>query len=160
MAQDPDVTPEAPALPDTHEGDGLLWASWVGTAALAITAVPAVVSPTDLVTPYVLVSMTMFFVGIVVFLVAYVRAVGRSRVDSISVAGLFFGSGSAPVRVRWHLMGSFATQVVVGFGAAAVHVYTPTAFGILAPMYGIAVAGMWGARHGVFEPRAAPTGQP
>jgi hypothetical protein len=43
--------------------------------------------------------------------------------------------------------------VVVAFAAAALRPFTSLAFGILVPMWGLALAGVWGARHGTFGPR-------
>jgi hypothetical protein len=31
------------------------------------------------------------------------------------------------------------------------------AFGILVPIFGLGLAGLWGARHGVFEARSVPS---
>jgi hypothetical protein len=40
---------------------------------------------------------------------------------------------------------------------APVEADNPLAFGILTPLYGLGIAGLWGARHGTFAPRR-PTG--
>ncbi|MGI9622760.1 MAG: hypothetical protein ACR2PK_07985, partial [Acidimicrobiales bacterium] len=92
-------------------------------------------------------------IGTVVFLVAFAAAVERSRTEEIAVASLYFLSGSAPGSVRWHLLGSTAIQTAVAFAAAAARPFTGAAFGILVPMYGLAMAGLWAARHGTFPDR-------
>ncbi|MCU0270835.1 MAG: hypothetical protein MUF83_19625 [Acidimicrobiales bacterium] len=149
-------TPEdAPrrAIPDTHAGDGLIRASWIGTAVFSVTALAATAAPEPLVWISVPVALVLFAVGIAAFLWAYVIAIGRSRTDLIGIGNLFFLSGCAPSRVRRHLMASFAVQVAVALLTASLKPFTPLAFGILAPMYGLGLAGLWGARHGTFDPR-------
>jgi hypothetical protein len=49
-------------------------------------------------------------------------------------------------------------QVVVVVAAASIRPFTEVAFGILAPMYGLGLMALWGARHGAFPPR--PPRQP
>ena len=36
---------------------------------------------------------------------------------------------------------------------AAARPFTPLAFGVLAPMFGLGVMGLWGAKFGTFPPR-------
>jgi hypothetical protein len=51
------------------------------------------------------------------------------------------------------LLGSLVVEVVVGLVAATVRIYTPVAFALLVPMYGLGLAGLWGATYGTFPPR-------
>lgn len=131
-------------------------ASWWGTAVFALTAVGA-----DLYTAIEPVAFTvavvLFFAGCAAFVAAYLRAVGRSRVDLIAVSSLFFLTGSAPAPVRRSLMASLAVQVVVALGTAIARPYTSLAAGTLVPVYGIGLCGLWAARHGTFPPRTDPT---
>lgn len=133
-------------------GSSIVRASWYGTAVFSATAVAADVAkglrPVALV-----VAVTLFAAGCVTFLAAFARAVGRSREESISVAGLFFLSGSAPGSVRRSLLGALAVQVLVGLATAAVRPYTTLAAGTLVPMYGLGLCGLWAARHGSFASR-------
>ena len=148
--------PECPAGQPT----GLVTASWIGTGALAVTAIPAAAFQGPLVPISVVVSLVLFGIGIVAFLAAYARAVGRSRTDAIGIGGLFFLAGSAPDSVQRHMMASLALEVVLALAVAFARVYTPMAFAVLAPMYGLGLAGLWGARYGTFGPRTADTGGP
>lgn len=152
-------SPPSPPLADDPP-TGLVTASWVGTVALAVTAIPAAALQGPLVGVSAVVSLVMFLVGTLAFLAAYVRAIGRSRTDAIGIGGLFFLVGSAPARVRRQMMASLAVEVVVGLGVASARVYSAMAFAVLAPMYGLGLAGLWGARHGSFAPRrpAPPDG--
>jgi hypothetical protein len=43
--------------------------------------------------------------------------------------------------------------VVIAFTAAGIRPYSSLAFSILAPMWGLGLSGLWGARYGTFGPR-------
>lgn len=147
-------------------GAGIVRASWAGTTAFVVTAtLAAAVSSLDLVA--LVVALVLFVAGTGAFTAAFVTAVRRSRTEEIVVPSLFFLQGSAPPAVRRLLFASLAVEVVCAFVTAAVRPNTSLAFGILAPMYGLGLAGLWAARHGAFPPRArkpgtrrAPSGRP
>jgi hypothetical protein len=114
------------------------------------------------------VSMTLFAIGAAGGLWAYIAALERSRVDEIGVANLFLLTGrTAPASVK-HLMSVLLTlQVVVAFAGAIIgatglgkNEVNALAFGILVPMFGIGVNGIWAVRHGTFAPRLDRTVQP
>lgn len=135
------------------EGERIVLASWLGTGAFGVTAgIGALLPSADLLA--LLTSLVLFVAGTVAFFVAYAHAVGRSRTDQVGVMAVFFLEGSvAPKRVRRLLLGSFAVQVLVAAVTAAARPNTSLAFGILVPVHGLALAGVWGARHGTFPPR-------
>lgn len=133
-------------------GAGVVKASWAGTAALAAAAGLAVAAK-DARGVMLVVSLVLFAGGSVAFVLALLRAADRSRREELFLAGLFFLSG-APPAVRRHLLGSLAVEVVVALAAAGARPYTSVAFGVLAPMWGEGLAGLWGARYGTFPPRA------
>jgi hypothetical protein len=99
-------------------------------------------------------SLGMFVVGCGLFLRAFAIAVGRSRADVIGVDGLFFLTGAAPKPVRHRFLSLLAVQSLVSIGAAAARPFTAVAFGVLAPMFGLGIQGLWSARHGRFASRA------
>ena len=133
--------------------DRIIAASWIGTALLAITAVGDVASAAFKVPAFV-VAIAMFAMGTGILVAALVVAAGRSRQAEIGMGGLFFLQGGvAPPAVQRHLLGSLAVEVAVAFATAAAKPYTSLAFGILAPVYGLGLAGLWAARHGQFGPR-------
>lgn len=145
-------------LPDgagPEPGAGIVTSSLAGTAAFAVVAAVGVVAPAfEVVTAVV--SGALFVLGCVVFLCAYALAVGRSRTEAIGIGGLYFLAGdSAPASVRRRLMVALAAQVVLALVAAGLRPYTPMAFGILVPVFGLGLAGLWGARHGRFAARTS-----
>lgn len=141
------------------KGENLLRASWTGTALLLLTSLLAVLF--DGLQPVaVVVDLVLFVGGAVVFFWAYAVAVGRSREVDIGIGGLFFLAGdTAPKSVRRQFMASLAVEVVVAVAAAALRPFTAVAFGILVPIWGLALAGLWGARYGTFRPRVVRGGR-
>jgi len=138
------------------EGDGIVNLSWAITGAFAAAAVAAAIAPDTLGVPAAVLDGIFFVVGLVAFLWAYGIAVGRSRTDEIGIGGLYFLMGTAPKRVRLRLLGALGVQVVVAIVTASIPPYTAVAFGILVPMAGLGLTGLWGARYGQFAERGRP----
>ena len=132
--------------------DRIVRASWAGTAVFVVTSVTAVLVE-DARPVAVTVALALFVAGTVAFVVALARGIARSRVEEITLPGLFFLSGTAPADVRRHLLGAAITQTVVAFATAGARPYTSLAFGILVPIYGLGLAGLWGATRGTYAPR-------
>ena len=152
---EPDAEPLQAADPDA--GRGLVLVDAIGTAVFVVTAVVEAILLarwTELVG--VTVALVLFAAGCVAFLLAYARAVQRSRHDEIAVASLFLLAGPAvpgPVKVR--LGGLLAVQVVVALATAIIRSFSPLAFGVLVPVFGVSLNGLWAARYGAFPPRRA-----
>lgn len=163
----PDPEPEPEPAPSTAAPAGtapqpppwpgrlIVQASWAGTLAFAGSAGLATVEASADVLALV-VALVVFAAGTAAFTAAFVIAVRRSRTEEIVVPSLFFLQGSAPAPVRRLLLASLAVEVVAAFVTAAVRPNTSLAFGILAPMYGLGLMGLWAARHGTFPLRPRP----
>lgn len=136
--------------------DPIVRASWYGTVTFAVCATAGVIAPGSLKWLGFAASLALFVAGSVVFVWAFALAVRRSRTDEIAVSSLFFLSGSAPPHIRTQLFGSLVVEIIVAFGTAAARPYTIAAAAILAPVYGLALCGLWAARHGTFPPRQPP----
>ena len=137
------------------QGAGIVKASWAGTAAfVAATAVAVAVEGARPAAAAL--DGLLFAAGIGLFFWAYAVAVARSRSDEIGIGGLFFlaGEHTAPAATKRSLLASLGVQTVVGIAAAFVDP-EPLAAGVLVPLYGLALTGLWGARHGRFGPRRA-----
>lgn len=126
--------------------------SVMGTVLFVVTGVIATID-VDRPQVFVAVSLIEFAVGTIVFVWAFLRAVGRSRTETIGIGGLFFGAGSAPRPVQAVLVGSFVVQTVAAIVFASIRLYTSVAFGVLAPMWSLGLTGLWVAVHGAFPPR-------
>ena len=157
---DEDGRPLRAVVPDEGHGARIIQASWAGTVLYTLAAVADLVAVRSLALPVILISSALFVAGLVAFMAAYVIAIGRSREVLIGMGGLYFLAGTAPARVQRHLLGSFAVQVVVAMVTASIGVAVlpddasnPLAFGFLVPLYGLGLAGLWGARFGTFAPR-------
>jgi hypothetical protein len=108
----------------------------------------------------VAVDLALFAVGCFAFIWSYFSAVQRSRTDEISVAGLFaLTGGVAPRRITLVMNSCLSAQVVVGLIGAIVRSSTDgragstLAFGVLVPIFGLGLNGLWSSRLGVFPPR-------
>jgi hypothetical protein len=151
---DPTHTDAAPGSL-AAEGGTIVNLDWAGTGAFVAAAAAGVAAPDTFGTLLAALSCVLFAAGCVAFLWAYGVAVRRSRTDDVSIGGVFFLSGSAPAVVRRRLLIPLAVQVVAAIAAASVRPYTVVAFGILTPVFGLGMTGLWGARYGEFAERDA-----
>ena len=156
--------------PSTEEADGdgpgpaagsdlicrvAVWA----TGAFVVVSVLAAAWPDTFLPLSVPVDLLLFAAGCAAFLWAYALAIGRSRYETVTMAGLFFLSeGVAPPRVTRLLRGALAVQVVVAVAAASVRPFTALAFSVLVPMLGLGLMALWAARHGRFPPKPPERG--
>ncbi len=107
------------------------------------------------------VSMALFAIGVATTLWAYTRALDRSRVEEVGVANLFLlTGGTAPKAVGRTMSSALIVQVVAAVGGAWIGVVgldqgqlNALAFGVLVPMFGVGMNGVWAARHGSYGPR-------
>lgn len=155
----PPSSPPSGAADDADQGApvgaGLVNVDFAGTGALVVVALAGVLAPDTFGTLTAVVSGVLFAVGVVGFLWGYATGVVRSRDEQVGLGGLFFLSGTAPRIVRFRLRLAFAVQVVVAVAAASIRPYTSVAFAVLAPMLGMGIMAVWGARHGTFAPKEA-----
>ena len=140
----------------------------IGTAVFSASAVLAAIvfdGPTKV--QGVVVDLALFTVGVAAFLWGYWVAVQRSRQNELSVAELYFLLGPAvPRDVKRTMNLCLLVQTVVAVGTAMSRLSTPSptatsgsspgsslAFGVLVPMFGLGLNGLWAAIHGTFAPR-------
>jgi len=115
----------------------------------------------------VAVSLSLFAVGVATFLLGFFAAVQLSREREISVTQLFFLTGSVADRtVKIPMSVCLAVQTAVGIAAAIARPSTDgkagsvLAFGVLVPMLGLGLNGLWASRHGAFDERSMPDDAP
>jgi len=137
------------------------WNSLLTTLFVVTATLSAVVFEQPFRTLAVVVSLMCFSIGVVTFLLGYWSAVQRSRRDVIGVAALFFLLGDvADKRTKRQMDTCFALQCVVALATALARPETDgkpgstLAFGILVPMLGLGLNGLWGSKHGHFDARA------
>ena len=107
-----------------------------------------------------IVDLLLFAIGVATFIWGYFSAVQRSRSDEISVAGLFLLIDGVATKSVMRLMNSaLAIQVVVGLGGAIIRRSTDgvsgstLAFGVLVPLLGLGLNGLWASKYGTFGKR-------
>lgn len=106
-------------------------------------------------------AIVLFAVGVFAFLWSYWSAVQRSRVEEISVTQLYLLLGDAiPAPVRRTMNLTLLVQVVVAVATTLARPNGPDgnpgsslAVGILVPMLGFGLNGLWAAKHGNFDMR-------
>ena len=145
------------------DGDVIMIADVVGTVAFTITAVTAaVVFSTAAQWVGAITAMALFAIGVFVFLWSFWNAVQRSRSEQIGVMQMYLLLGDpTPARVRRIMLAMLAIQVTVALVTAFARSEsddgspgTSLAVGILVPMFGLGLNGLWCAFHGVFPPRS------
>ncbi|MEM9515345.1 MAG: hypothetical protein AAGA42_10865 [Actinomycetota bacterium] len=145
--------------PAQRRGDVIVLANAIGTAAFVITALTAaIVFSTAAQWVGAITAMSLFAIGVFTFLWAFYNAAQRSRVEQLSVMQLFFLVGPpTPPRIRRSMNLLLLIQVVAGLGTALARPNGPDgspgsslAVGILVPMFGLGLNGLWAAFHGDF----------
>lgn len=139
-------------------GSRILRIDAFGTAAFVLTAFGGVARAGFLRNLAAGIALLLFTVGCSIFLWAIWLAIQRSRRNEVGMGGLFFLAGSVapgPIRRPFNLL--LAVQTVVGLATALatfrIRPFTPLAFGVLVPMFGLGLSGLWGARYGSFGVR-------
>ena len=133
----------------------------VATAVFCVVATVAAVSFDDASrVAIVAVALILFAVGVATFLLGFFTAVQRSRESEIAVSQLFFlAGGIAPRAAKLPMNVCLAVQAAVGIAAAIARPSTDgkagsvLAFGVLVPMLGLGLNGLWASRNGQFAVR-------
>ena len=152
----------AETAPERAAGNVIVMADVVGTVAFTITAITAAVvfsTPSQWVGA--ITAMALFAIGVFAFIWSFWNAVQRSRDEQIAVTQVYLLLGSpTPPRVRRIMLSMLLIQTVVGLTTAIARSEaedgspgTSLAVGVLVPMFGIGLNGLWCAFHGVFPPR-------
>jgi hypothetical protein len=125
-----------------------------GTVAFSIAALVAVGAGGVVAVSVAVFDLVLFALGVLAFIRTLLVAADRSRTEELSVAGIWFLAGAPPPIRRW-LLGCLAVQVAVALVTASLRPYTALAFGVLVPLYGLGLCGLWAVRSGSFPPRSA-----
>jgi len=134
----------------------------IATVVFTVSAVTAaVVFEGIAMTIAAIVSLVLFFVGIAAFLWSFWNAVQRSRGEQVAVTQLYLLTGDvAPRRVRTTMWLALGAQCVVGLGTAIARPNAADgspgnslALGVLVPLLGFGLNGLWAAFHGRYRER-------
>lgn len=148
--------------PGPQHGELIVRADVAGTALFVLTSILAtLIFDGAILWIAAITAVGLFGVGVVTFLWAFWNAVQRSRSESIAVTQLYLLLGGvAPARVRRIMLSLLAAQTIVGLATALVRPNasdgTPgssIALGVLVPMFGLGMNGLWAAYHGSYEER-------
>ncbi|MGH9040889.1 MAG: hypothetical protein ACRDZ3_11725 [Acidimicrobiia bacterium] len=128
-------------------GRPLVLASWLGTGVFAVTAVTTLAGAPKY--PAVMVALILFALSLPLSIYALAQGALRTarNAEKVTVTGLFFLSRSAPPAIRRSLLGSLVACLVVTAATAS-----NEPFGVLVPVWPLALCGVWAARHGTFPP--------
>ena len=133
------------------EGRGLLIVDLIGTIALLVVTVLSALTQADAVQLLSLVVAGVLFLGgCLAFGIGFLRAIGRSRTETIDLAGLFYLTGSASTEARRAFLGQWFAQIAIA--VASVVVSRPP-FAVMAPVWGIGMITWWASIHATFAPR-------
>ncbi|HEY0520865.1 MAG TPA: hypothetical protein VGC84_15325 [Ilumatobacteraceae bacterium] len=151
------------ALEERQPGSRVVGVDLAGTAVFVAALAVAVPFRTHRFAQFLIggVSMVLFAVGVVTTLWAYTRALDRSRVEEVGVANLYLLTGDTAPKVVMRTMSlALGVQVVAAIAGAWIGVVgldkgdlNALAFGVLVPMFGVGMNGVWAARHGSYGPR-------
>jgi len=139
------------------------------TAVFVLTALyAALVFDTPAQWTGAITAMMLFTIGVVVFLWGFWNAVQRSRTEELAVTSVFFLSGGcAPTQVQRQMNLMLIVQVVTAFATTFWRSTGPDgnpgsslALGILVPMLGLGLNGLWASMHGTFGARRLPSYRP
>lgn len=162
----------ATSAPEPRPLDSAIVRADVALTALFVTSssLAAVVFEGWVKVQGVAVALGCFAVGVVTFLWGYWDAVQRSRTDEMAVAELYMLMGPAiPKGVKRVMLACLTVQSVAALATALARPTTPAddggsstgstlAFGVLVPLLGLGLNGLWAARHGRFGPRRPSIG--
>ena len=135
------------------EGTFLVRIAWQSTFALLVLAVAGVLAPDTFGLVVAVLSIVMFGSGLLFLLLALLGGLRRSRLEEVTVSGLFLLHEAAPRKIQRLFLWCLVFQLVTGLTAAGLRPYTEIAFAVLAPTVLFGSAALWSAQHGSFAAR-------
>ena len=129
-------------------------ANLVITVKFALFSVLAAVFGDALYAYMTIFSLTLSALGCAIFLRALFHLAGRSRHEEVSVAGAFLLLEEAAIGAKAFFWSMLGIQLASALIAAGTRFYTPLAFGILVPVFGVGMMSLWGAKHARFPAKS------
>ena len=135
------------------KSDYLIKLSGIGTVLfLLIGVVASIQSSFEVV--YVIVSLTMFSVGVVLGMRAFAQSVSKSRYEIITTIDLIKLPKATPQKIKVILYGSLAIEVIGSIVLASMQSSSNFAFGVLASLFALGSLNMWAIINGRFKKRS------
>ena len=104
---------------------------------------------------FVIVSLTMFAIGVLLGLRAFLQSISRSRFEVITTIDLIKLPQNTPSGIKATLYGSLAIEIIGSVILASIQSSTNFAFGILASLFALGNLNMWAIMNGAFKKRPA-----
>jgi len=137
---------------DHAKSDYLIKLSYIGTALFLITGVVASIqSAFEIV--YVIVSLTMFSIGVLLGMRAFAQSVSKSRYELITTIDLIKLPQGTPQKIKVMLYGSLMIEVIGSIVIASMQSSSNFAFGVLASLFALGNLNMWAIINGRFQKR-------
>lgn len=149
-------------------GSVIVQANLIGTTLFVLTSVAAAITYDGTARAVAAaVALGLFFAGIVAFAWSFWNAVQRSRTEQVAVTQLYLLLGEAvPSNVRRPMLAALFVQFAVGLATAIGRANAPDgspgtslALGVLVPLFGFGLNGLWAAFHGEYRERTDPLRQ-
>ena len=116
--------------------------SGIGTTLFLITGVIATIqSAFEII--YVIVSLTMFSIGVLLGMRAFAQSVSKSRYEIITTIDLIKLPKATPQKIKVVLYGSLAIEVIGSIALASMQPSSNFAFGVLASLFALGSLNMW-----------------
>ncbi|NKB40950.1 MAG: hypothetical protein GKR86_07885 [Ilumatobacter sp.] len=153
---------------EARAGEEIVRFDVAATSVFVVSAVAAaVIFDGAAMTIAAVIALLLFFIGIAAFLWAFWNAVQRSRGEQVAVTQLYLLTGGvAPKRVRNTMWLALSVQCVVGLGTAIARPNASNgspgnslALGVLVPILGFGLNGLWAAFHGHYQDRLSDNDQ-
>ncbi len=127
--------------------------SLIGTALFLITGIIATIQ-SAFETVYVIVSLTMFSIGVLLGMRAFAQSISKSRYEIITTVDLIKLPQNTPQKIKLALYGSLAIQAIGSIVLASIQSSTNFAFGVLASLFALGSLNMWAIMNGRFKKRS------
>ncbi len=127
--------------------------SVIVTALFLITGIIATLQ-SAFETVYVIVSLTMFSIGVLLGMRAFAQSVSKSRYEIITTVDLIKLPQNTPQKIKLALYGSLAIQAIGSIVLASIQSSTNFAFGVLASLFALGSLNMWAIMNGRFKKKS------
>ena len=139
--------------PHGGESSYLIRLAWQSTCFLLLLAALGVVAPDTFGVVVAALSLVLFGLGLGLLFLALLKGLRRSRLEEVTVSGLFLLHETAPRKIQRLFLWCLLFQLAVAITAAGLRPYTEIAFVVLAPTVLFGAAALWAAQHGSFIAR-------